>query len=135
MSTHHGGRERGLPPGLGVVPTQPFASLTCLPGRFGEVHAGRVVPRGCGRQVASTRIGQRRVTAVPHPDCSDPPGQQPCLLWLVGQGASTLGVPVGFGDGLGLHKRRCPSPGTLTTTISSTCIPTRDDRSISMTPC
>ena len=59
-------------------------------------------------------------------------GQQPCLLWLVGQGASLVGVPVGFGDNDG-EGTLCRLPlGTLTANASITLVCTWDDRSISM---
>ena len=61
-------------------------------------------------------------------------GQQPCLLWLVGQGASAVGVPVGFGDNNGEGRPYRLPLGTLTANASITLVCTRDDRSISMVP-
>ena len=57
------------------------------------------------------------------------------MLWLVGQGASAVGVPVGFGDGDG-EGALCRLPlGILTANASITLVCTWDERSISMVPC
>ena len=61
--------------------------------------------------------------------------QQPCLLWLVGQGASAVGVPVGFGDGDGEGALWRLPLGMLTANASITLVCTWEERSISMVPC
>ena len=63
------------------------------------------------------------------------PPQQPCLLWLVGQGAFLVRVPVGPGGSDGVVGTPCLSLGMLTADTSTTLVWAWAVRFILMVPC